>query len=840
MNPSFVTTTRVILPAVPLRDMVVFPHQIAPFIVGRESSVRALENALSLPGKKLFLVSQRDPKIDDPQRQDLQEIGVIARVIQSLRLPNGNVKVMVEGEARAKLLKLEENEGLLQAEVEEYVVAYPMTDTLQTYLGRVLSLFEQYAKMSHHLAFEGLMPSLKLDDPDRFADTLAANLTITTAEKQTLLETLNTYERLQRLHDLIDLEIEKLNIDKRINVQVKKQMERAQKEYYLNEKVKAIHDELGRKDDRADEIRELREKIEAAGMSAEAKQKAEQELKRLEMMPGISAEATVSRSYLDWLISVPWTKRSRELRDLKKAQEILDADHFGLRKIKERILEFLAVRSLTKKPQASIICFVGPPGVGKSSLAKSIAKATGRQFVRLSLGGVRDEAEIRGHRRTYIGAFPGQIIQMLKKAGTVNPVFLLDEVDKMAMDFRGDPAAALLEVLDPAQNDSFTDHYLDVAYDLSKVMFIATANVLHTVPPALRDRLEVIELSGYTSSEKLAIGRDFLVKRQLEAHGLDDKALKDRVRISPEAITALIDFYTREAGVRSLDREIASVCRKLARLYVEKGDDVDLKVEDLARIQELLGKARFRRRIKHEVSMVGISTGLAWTEVGGEILESQVGLMKGTGKLILTGKLGDVMQESARAATSYVRSRADLLGIDPEFNSKLDIHLHVPEGAIPKDGPSAGITMATALVSALTEIPVRKDVAMTGELTLRGRVLPIGGLKEKLLAAVRAGCKTVIIPHGNVSDLAEVPPHVKEKLEIIPARSMDDVLKVALVRSLPAGTAVVAPVVVPARDKAKPNGKNGSKPRVKTVAARSGKRPGPSIAARKRGRTAHA
>ncbi|MDA8020099.1 MAG: endopeptidase La [Thermoanaerobaculia bacterium] len=776
MHSSYVETERLTLPCVPLRDMVVFPHMMAPFIVGRESSVLALEMALSTPGKRLFLVTQNDPKVDDPQRKDLQDMGVVARVVQNLKLPNGNVKVMVEGERRGKLLDLGLEEGAVVAEVDAYSISYPLNENLQAYMTKVLGSFENYAKMSHHLAFEGLMPTLKMEDPDRFADTLASHLTVTTQEKQELLDRVNPYERLQRLHDLIEIEIEKINLDKRINVQVKKQMEKAQKEYYLNEKVKAIHDELGRKDDRSEEVAELKEKIEESGMPKQAREKAEQELKRLEAMPPVSAEATVSRNYIEWLATVPWKKRSRELKDLKRAKEILDADHYGLPKIKERILEYLAVRNLTKKTLSSIICFVGPPGVGKSSLAKSIAKATGRKFVRLSLGGVRDEAEIRGHRRTYIGAFPGQIIQMMKRAGTVNPVFLLDEIDKMAMDFRGDPAAALLEVLDPEQNDAFADHYLDVDYDLSNVMFIATANVIHTVPPALKDRMEVIELSGYTPSEKLEIAKGFLLPKQLENHGLD----KVDVELGEDALRALIDHYTREAGVRNLEREIGAICRKLARRLVEEGDGADLGVGGLDEVKDLLGKTRFRRRAKRKESEVGTCTGLAWTEVGGEILETQIGLMKGKGKLTLTGKLGDVMQESARAAVSYVRSRADILGIDPDFSEKLDVHLHVPEGAIPKDGPSAGITMATSLVSALTDIPIHKDVAMTGEITLRGTVLPVGGVKDKLLAAFRADITEVVIPHENEKDLEDIPTEIRDAMTVHLVESMDEVLTVAL------------------------------------------------------------
>jgi ATP-dependent Lon protease len=553
-------------------------------------------------------------------------------------------------------------------------------------------------------------------------------------------------------------------------------MEKAQKEYYLNEKIKAIHQELGRKDDRTDEVEELKERIEKAQLPEEVKEKAEGELKRLEAMPPVSAEATVSRNYIDWIVSVPWHETSEEQRDLKRAEEILNADHYGLGKIKERILEFLAVRQLVGQTRSSIICFVGPPGVGKSSLAKSVARATGREFVRLSLGGVRDEAEIRGHRRTYIGAFPGQIIQMMKKAGKLNPVFLLDEVDKMSMDFRGDPSSALLEVLDSEQNNSFVDHYLDVEYDLSKVMFIATANVAHTIPPALKDRMETIDLSGYTPNEKLAIARQFLVPKQLEKHGLS----ADNVTFEDEAIRILIDHYTREAGVRNLEREIASVARKVARRVVTEDNGALEVTIGPETVVQLLGKHKYRKRRKNETSEVGLATGMAWTEAGGELLETEVGLMKGKGKLTLTGKLGEVMQESARAAVSYLRSRAEMLGVDPEFNDEMDLHIHVPEGAIPKDGPSAGITMATALISALTGIPVRKDVAMTGEITLRGKVLPVGGIKDKVLAAFRAGINEVILPREGEKDLEEIPEEVRNALEVHLVDSMDDVLRIAL------------------------------------------------------------
>ena len=781
--PPFVERERESLPVVPLRDMVVFPHMMAPFIVGREPSVRALEIALGGPARRIFLVAQRDPKVDDPVRDELYDLGVVARVVQNLKLPNGNIKVMVEGVRRARLVALEEREGTLWADLESYEVQYPADEKLEMFMNKVLGTFEQYAKLSQHLAFEGLMPTLKVDDPDRLADTLAAHLTVATPEKQALLELLSPYERLQRLEDLLEVEIEKIHLDKRINVQVKKQMEKAQKEYYLNEKIKAIHQELGRKDDRSDELAELKEKIEKAAMPKTAREKAEQELKRLEAMPPVSAEATVSRNYIDWLVAVPWKKTSKELRDLGKAEEILNSEHYGLEKIKERILEFLAVRQLTKETPSQILCFVGPPGVGKSSLASSIARAVGRNFVRLSLGGVRDEAEIRGHRRTYIGAFPGQIVQMMKKAGTVNPVFLLDEVDKMSMDFRGDPSAALLEVLDPAQNHAFVDHYLDVEYDLSKVMFIATANIADPIPAPLKDRMEVIQLSGYTLNEKLAIAKQFLVPKQLKAHGLDS----GRVTFEDEALRTLIESYTREAGVRNLEREVASICRKIARKIVGGPQDERGEVEvavDVDAVGSFLGKARFRPWRATEKPEVGVSTGLAWTAFGGEILETEVSLMRGSGKLILTGKLGEVMQESARAAVSYLRSRADLLGIDPEFSDKHDLHIHVPEGAIPKDGPSAGITMATALVSAVSKSPVRRDVAMTGEITLRGKVLPVGGIKDKALAAFRAGINELILPRENEKDLEDVPAEVRDVLQVHFVESMDEVLRLALAGEL--------------------------------------------------------
>jgi ATP-dependent Lon protease len=763
------------LPLVPLRDMVVFPSMMAPFVVGRRASILALEATLATSEKKIFLATQRDPKIDDPSMTEIYKTGVIATVVQNLKLPNQNVKVMVEGIMRGEIVGNSERDGYTVVAVREIATKELPTPDVTQYMQKLMEIFEQYAKMSHHLAFEGVMSTLKMDDPDRFADTLASHLLITTTEKQQLLETPSPHERLQKLQDFIEIEIEKINIDKRINSKVKKQMERAQKEYYLNEKIKAIHHELGRKDDRSDEIEELRQKIEEAGMPKETKEKALQELKRLEAMPGVSAEATVSRNYIEWLVSVPWKKSSKEIKDIELAEQILNEDHFGLEKIKERILEFLAVRQLVKQPKGTILCFVGPPGVGKTSLAKSIARATGRKFVRLSLGGVRDEAEIRGHRRTYIGAFPGQIIQRMKKAGTINPVFLLDEVDKMSMDFRGDPSAALLEVLDPEQNNSFTDHYMDVEYDLSKVMFIATANVVHTIPAPLKDRMEIISLSGYTHLEKLAIARQFLVPKQKAEQGLEDA----KIAIDDSALEELINSYTREAGVRNLEREVGSVLRKIARFVVKNGPDFETSV-DRPKVRELLGKAKFRSQQMNEQGEVGLATGLAWTEVGGEILSTEVALSRGKGNLTLTGKLGDVMQESARAALSYVRSRAEMFGLDPDFHANLDIHIHVPEGAIPKDGPSAGITMATALLSAVTKIPVHRDLAMTGEITLRGKVLPVGGVKDKVLAAARAGIMRVILPAENERDLEEIPADVRERMEFTLVESMDDVMSVAL------------------------------------------------------------
>jgi len=758
--------------------MVVYPHMMAPFVVGRRPSVVALERALGRPDKQIFLATQRDPKIDDPGESDIYPLGVVARVVQHLQLASGNIKVMVEGLSRAHLVDLEAADDCLMARLEAVRVEVPDDPAITEYMTQLVELFKEYAKLSHHLSAEGVLASLQTEDSDQFADILAAHLSQPTAVKQEILEIISPLDRLQRLNDLLDMEIEKLNIDRRISSRVKKQMEKAQREYYLSEKIKAINEELGR-NDTTEELEELAQKVDESGMSDEAKEKARIELRRLEGMPPVSAEAGVSRNYVDWLLAVPWKKSSREIRDMSRAEKVLHEDHYGLEKIKDRILEFLAVRQLVRKTSGTILCFVGPPGTGKTSLARSIARATGRNFVRLSLGGVRDEAEIRGHRRTYIGAFPGQIVQMMRKAGTVNPVLLLDEVDKMAADFRGDPAGALLEVLDPEQNHTFHDHYLDVEYDLSKVFFICTANVTHSIPPALLDRMEVIQLSGYTHQEKMEIARQFLVPRQIERLGLK----RFGVGFSQDALMLLIERYTREAGVRNLEREIASVCRKLARRALKEKLRRDASAIEVTPevIGELLGKPRYRAQRREQDPEIGAAAGLAWTQVGGELLLTEATLMRGKGQLTLTGQLGDVMQESARAALSFVRTRAEILGIDVEVFEKTDVHIHVPEGAIPKDGPSAGITIATSLVSAFTRVPVRVDVAMTGEITLRGHVLPVGGVKEKILAAFRAGIREVILPEENEKDLEDIPADVREEMQFDFVGHMDDVLTRALV-----------------------------------------------------------
>ncbi len=761
----------------PIRDVVIFPSMMTPFVVGRESSVRALEEALA-GDKKIFLATQHDASIDEPKPNEIYQVGTIVNIVQSLKLPDGNIKVLVEGLERGKILQVVDTDGYFEATVRTAKYGAELTPQVEAAMQRVTGLFEQYVKLCQSLNYETMIAAVRNDDPSKLTDTIAANLQLSIEEKQELLEIFDPAERLNRIGDVLDVEIEKLNMDRTIQSRVKRQMERAQKEYYLNEKIKAIQKELGRGE--KSEFDELKKKIDAAGMPKETHEKAIQELKKLEAMPPMSAESTVSRNYLDWLLAVPWKKRSKEIRDIEVAEKVLNEDHYGLEKIKERILEFLAVRQLVKNPKGSILCFVGPPGVGKTSLGMSIAKATGRKFVRMSLGGVRDEAEVRGHRRTYIGALPGQIIQMMKKAGTKNPVFMLDEVDKMSMDFRGDPSAALLEVLDPEQNFMFVDHYLDVEYDLSQVFFIATANVLHTIPPALQDRMEVLRLQGYTEPEKVEIAKQYLVRKQREQTGLTEK----NIVFTDEALTTVIRNYTREAGVRNLEREIGNICRKVARKVVKEGEkySVALTAEN---VSEYLGVLKFRDTEAHERSEVGLVTGLAWTEVGGSILTTEVATVDGKGKLTLTGKLGDVMQESAQAAMSYVRSRAHRLGLPRDFYRNLDIHVHVPEGAIPKDGPSAGITMATAIASALSRIPVRRDIAMTGEITLRGKVLAIGGLKEKLLAAHRAGIFEVLLPADNEKDLAEVPENLRSAMKLHFVKTMDDVLALALESPLP-------------------------------------------------------
>jgi ATP-dependent Lon protease len=782
------------LPIVPLRDVVVFPHMMMPFVIGRPSSTRALEHAL-VKDKRIFLAAQHDAAVDDPQPADIFTMGCVANIVQSLKLPDGNIKVLVEGIERARAVEWKEDKGFYRVVVKVIPKHKETGVDAEGTMSRVVSLFEQYVKLSNNLHYDAMIAAVRVDDPGKLADTIAAHLLVGVDEKQNLLEIISPVERLNRIAGILEAEVDKLQVDRRIQSRVKKQMEKAQKEYYLNEKMKAIQKELGRKDEKGNEIDELKKKIEQAKMPEEVAEKAIQELKRLEAMPPMSAEATVSRNYLDWLIAVPWHKKTKESRDLKKAEVILNEDHYGLEKIKDRILEFLAVRALIKKPKATILTFSGPPGVGKTSLAKSIARAMNRKFVRLSLGGVRDEAEIRGHRRTYIGAFPGQIIQMMKKAGTQNPVFLLDEVDKMSMDFRGDPSAALLEVLDPEQNNTFLDHYLDVEYDLSSVMFICTANVLHTIPQALRDRMEVLQLAGYTEQEKVEIARMFLAPKAIEGAGLT----KANVTFLDEAFQTIIQRYTREAGVRNLEREISSICRKIARKVVVEGKSFSEEIS-ASKVTEYLGVPRFRPTLAEETNEIGVATGLAWTEVGGEILVTEATLMPGKGHLTLTGKLGDVMQESAQAAMSYVRSKSDEFGIPKDFSRKTDVHVHVPEGAIPKDGPSAGITLATALVSAVSRVPARKDVAMTGEITLRGKVLPIGGVKEKVLAAHRAGLKNIILPKDNEKDLADIPKNVLDTLDIYMVETMDEVLKVALTAPLP-----VIAAAAPAETEVQPN-----------------------------------
>lgn len=763
-------------PMVPIRDVVIFPFTKVAFKIGRASSVRALEQAMN-GERDIFLATQHDATIDEPTAEQVYSVGTIGRILQAQRQDNGQIKVVVEGRERGQSIRVEQNDdGMFFAYVRKVASTDESGYRTDGLLQQIHGLVEQFLRVAPDAYTDALHASLRGISAAQIADSMASHLRISVEEKQALLETFSVQERLTKLIQVLEAEIEKRQIDRTIHSRTKKQMDKHQREYYLNEQIKAIHKELGRKDERA-ELDDLKKKIEEAGMSEEAKDKAMQEFSRLEAMPPMSAESTVARTYLDWLINVPWKQRSDEINDLSEAEKVLNEDHYGLDKIKERILEFLAVRQLVHNPKGTILCFVGAPGVGKTSLGKSIAKATGRKFVRLALGGVHDEAEIRGHRRTYIGALPGQIVQLMKRAGTVNPVILLDEVDKLGRDFRGDPSAALLEVLDPEQNSTFRDHYLDVDYDLSQVFFIATANVLHTIPPALQDRLETLNLSGYTEREKLEIAKRHLIRKQCESSGLDP----ERISFTDDGVLEIIRHYTREAGVRNLEREIGSCLRKIARKYVVSEAKEDFRVViDAEKVQELLGTIRFRKQDIARKSEVGLVNGLAWTEVGGDVLQVEATLVKGKGNLTLTGKLGEVMQESARAALTCVRSRAEKLGINPEIFNDKDLHIHVPEGAIPKDGPSAGITIATAMVSALMGKRARHDLTMTGEITLRGKVLPIGGVKEKLLASHRFGLRTVVLPKENEKDLADVPEEVREELAIHLVDSFDEVLKYAL------------------------------------------------------------
>ena len=777
------------LPLLPLRDIIVFPHMVVPLFVGREKSIAALEEA-SGADKTILLCAQKKAKVNEPATEDIFPVGTIGTLIQLLRLPDGTVKVLVEGKKRARVRRFVSSERFFQVEAEEIEEPVDRTVELEALMRSVHSTFEAYVKLNKRIPPEMLMSVSTIDDPARLADTIVAHLSLKLNDKQAILETESPQKRLEKLYELMQGEIEILQVEKKIRTRVKKQMEKTQKEYYLYEQMQAIQKELGDRDEFKNEIQELEEKIKNKKMSKEATLKAKKELKKLKMMSPMSAEATVVRNYIDWILSLPWYEYTEDKLDIAEAQKVLDEDHYGLKKPKQRILEYLAVQKLVDKIKGPILCFVGPPGVGKTSLGKSIARSMNRKFVRISLGGVRDEAEIRGHRRTYIGALPGKIIQSLKKAGTGNPVFLLDEVDKMSTDFRGDPSAALLEVLDPEQNFNFGDHYLDLDYDLSKVMFICTANTMSGVPSPLQDRMEVIRLAGYTDLEKLSIARRYLVRKQKEANGLDGIS----VEIRDDALRTLIHFYTKESGVRSLEREIASISRKIAKDVLKSGPGKKYVVGPKA-VQRFLGPPRFRYGTAEAEDQIGLTTGLAWTELGGELLTIEATVMPGKGKLTITGKLGEVMQESAQAAMSYVRSRAEVLGLDKRFLENIDIHVHVPEGAIPKDGPSAGITMATTLVSALCRLPVRKDVAMTGEITLRGRVLPIGGLKEKVLAAHRGGIKKVLIPKENAKDIREIPKKVRDQLEMVLVDHTDEVLREALrledpdafFRKLPAG-----------------------------------------------------
>jgi ATP-dependent Lon protease len=764
-----------VVPLLPLRDIVVFPYMVVPLFVGRAKSIQALEEAMGR-NRELMLCAQREAAEDEPAKKDIFTTGTLGSIIQLLRLPDGTVKVLVEGKARAKVARFVSDAPHFSCEIE--LVEDDGSGNVETeaLVRTVHSTFEAYIKLNKKVPPETLNTVSAITDPSRLSDSIIAHLNLKLEERQELLETSSSGKRLEEVYARMQAEIEVLEVERKIRGRVKKQMERSQKEYYLNEQMRAIQKELGERAKFKNEIDELEEALKDKKMSEEAHKRAEKEVKKLKMMSPMSAEATVVRNYIDWIISLPWEDYKDENHDIVEAERILDEDHYGLEKPKERIVEYLPVQPLGERMKGPILCLVGPPGVGKTSLGKSIARSTGRDFVRVSLGGVRDEAEIRGHRRTYIGALPGKVLQSLKKAGSGNPVFLLDEVDKMSMDFRGDPSSALLEVLDPEQNHTFNDHYLDLDYDLSRVMFVCTANVLPQIPRPLQDRMEIIHIPGYIESEKLSIAKQYLVPKQLEANGLSD----EHIEFSDSAILEIVRHYTRESGVRSLEREIASICRKVARDVVKAGDAAKRTKVTPSKVKKLLGVARYRFGRAEEEDRVGVCTGLAYTETGGELLQTEVSVTPGKGKLQVTGRLGEVMQESANAALSYVRTRAKQLGLTRDFYSKVDIHIHVPEGATPKDGPSAGITIATAIASALTRVPIRSNVAMTGEITLRGRVLPIGGLKEKMIAALRGGIDTILIPKENEKDLIEIPANVKRNLTVIRVEHMDEVLAAAL------------------------------------------------------------
>ncbi|RLB15916.1 MAG: endopeptidase La [Deltaproteobacteria bacterium] len=773
--PDFSAIDKYYFPLLPLRDVVVFPNVVVPLFVGRNKSIKALEYAMSHQ-KEIFLSAQRDAKVDKPTPKDIFHFGTLGTVLQLLKLPDGTVKALIEGKERGKIENFLDNHEFFMVEVTKLPSDYEINIESKALIRSINTSFQEYAKLNNKISEEIVSTVTNIEDPVRLADTIAGHLALKVVDKQEILEEQNLNRRLERIYEKLRNEIDILKLEQRLRTRVKKQMEKTQKDYYLNEQMRAIQKEMGTKDDFKAELDELEKKIKRKRLSKEAHNRVKQEFKKLKLMSPMSAEATVVRNYVDWILSLPWYEKTKEKLDIEEAAKILDEDHYGLEKPKERILEYLAVQRLTKKIRGPILCLVGPPGVGKTSLAKSVARATGRNFVRLSLGGVRDEAEIRGHRRTYIGALPGKILQFLKKAKSNNPVFCLDEVDKMSTDFRGDPSAALLEVLDPEQNFAFNDHYLDLDYDLSQILFITTANNLHSIPLPLQDRMEIIRLPGYTEVEKLNIAKQFLIRKQREQNGLTE----ENITFSDGALLTIIRKYTKEAGVRNLEREISSLCRKVAKEVVRNGKETRIHITSQS-IQKYLGVPKFRYGRTEEKDRIGLTTGLAWTEVGGELLQTEATVMPGKGNLVLTGKLGDVMQESAQAALSYVRSRASRLKLPENFYEKVDIHIHVPEGAIPKDGPSAGITLATSIVSALTRKPVNRDIAMTGEITLRGRVLPIGGLKEKILAAHRGGVSKVLLPLENKKDIEEIPKKILKKVELVLVEHMDEVLTHALI-----------------------------------------------------------